>query len=372
MRARSDDCSKSRLVLQGDSRAELFIRPQRRPPRIPERSTGECRSRSDRVGKERVGNLGRQDASRLMSGASPPRSKAATLYPRGHAFMARLGVEPTTSPHVILRKLARRHGSAFADALVHAMATDDGETTELVHQSLSITLDTLGFVAIKQCACMEWLAGADLTTPRRLLDVGCGSGVVTCFLSELFPEAEIVGIDRCANAILRAREIAQRLGCTHVRFENIALDDTLAVQALGMFDLITAITAFHEAFPNEILGARGHRPGTANPVPEAPAAFVSLLAVLEVERGELLQIDRFPTRRQLSRWVGILAQSGMKPYPGQTDEVRYTFDHVEQRLPVLRSRRVLHSASAFVDVAGLDSQPSIELELPFPGPSDGS
>lgn len=37
--------------------------------------------------------------------------------------------------------------------------------------------------------------GAPLYNPRRILDVGCGTGIVSCYLGRTFPEAEVYGID---------------------------------------------------------------------------------------------------------------------------------------------------------------------------------
>ena len=36
---------------------------------------------------------------------------------------------------------------------------------------------------------------APLRNPRRILDVGCGTGIVTCHLGKTFPHAEVYGID---------------------------------------------------------------------------------------------------------------------------------------------------------------------------------
>ena len=42
-------------------------------------------------------------------------------------------------------------------------------------------------------------------TPRRILDFGCGLGDTTAHLAEVFPEAELVGVDTSASALEHAR-----------------------------------------------------------------------------------------------------------------------------------------------------------------------
>ncbi len=58
---------------------------------------------------------------------------------------------------------------------------------------------------------------------KKILDVGCDCGIVTCFLARCCPDAEVTGIDRSANAVARARELAEKLGVSNVRFEQASL-----------------------------------------------------------------------------------------------------------------------------------------------------
>ena len=55
----------------------------------------------------------------------------------------------------------------------------------------------------------EWRARdllAKIPRPRKILDYGCGQGGWIPFLSEVFPDAEIVGVDISRRALERARE----------------------------------------------------------------------------------------------------------------------------------------------------------------------
>ncbi len=59
---------------------------------------------------------------------------------------------------------------------------------------------------IKQQCVRDILASIPLSKNFRVLDYGCGSGFFTRFLGELFPEAELVGIDLSPHAIELAKE----------------------------------------------------------------------------------------------------------------------------------------------------------------------
>jgi len=59
--------------------------------------------------------------------------------------------------------------------------------------------------------------GSSTTRRDRLLDVGCGAGVLTCALRLALPHAEIVGIDAVPEAVACAQELAARLGSATCR-----------------------------------------------------------------------------------------------------------------------------------------------------------
>jgi len=71
----------------------------------------------------------------------------------------------------------------------------------------------------------------------KILDVGTGSGVIALSLAAEFPKAEIVGVDISEDALMLARENAERLDLANgVRF----LRSNLLENALPGFDLIVA------------------------------------------------------------------------------------------------------------------------------------
>jgi ubiquinone/menaquinone biosynthesis C-methylase UbiE len=72
---------------------------------------------------------------------------------------------------------------------------------------------------------------------RTLLDVGCGSGRLSFALTR--EARRIIGIDRSAEAIVRARDRALALGLDHVTF--VCCDaETIDYRDLGPIDLVVA------------------------------------------------------------------------------------------------------------------------------------
>ncbi|MDA1264789.1 MAG: methyltransferase domain-containing protein, partial [Planctomycetota bacterium] len=62
---------------------------------------------------------------------------------------------------------------------------------------------------------LELLARIPVEAPRRVVDLGCGTGNLTAALAARWPEAEVVGVDHSAEMLERAGEVAPA-----VRFEE--------------------------------------------------------------------------------------------------------------------------------------------------------
>ena len=87
----------------------------------------------------------------------------------------------------------------------------------------------------------RFLDEVDLPEPRRVLDLGCGTGNLTRAVAQRWPGCEVVGVDPSAPFVEAARERAAGLG-SRVRFElgdadDLPLDDGSVDAALGLLVL---------------------------------------------------------------------------------------------------------------------------------------
>jgi len=107
----------------------------------------------------------------------------------------------------------------------------------------------------------------------RILDIGCGSGELAIVLREVFPEAQVVGVDRDQLALAMARRAAEDRGITGI--EYIAADAETNLPE-GPFDLVLAsMVLYHTRRPERLLGnahaalAPGGRFWSRDPLPVA-------------------------------------------------------------------------------------------------------
>ena len=80
-------------------------------------------------------------------------------------------------------------------------------------------------------------------SPRRILDIGSGTGTSTFHLCRTFPEAEVIGVDLSPYYVDHANDRAKRKGLNarfiHAKGEDLPFDDE-------SFDLVASTFVFHE------------------------------------------------------------------------------------------------------------------------------
>ncbi|MBN1347038.1 MAG: methyltransferase domain-containing protein [Phycisphaerae bacterium] len=81
---------------------------------------------------------------------------------------------------------------------------------------------------------------------ERILDLGCGDGVLTARLAKLVPDGEVIGIDASAGMI----EASRKLEGGNLRFDLMDINE---IRLDGHFDLIFSNAALHWVLDHERL-----------------------------------------------------------------------------------------------------------------------
>ena len=81
-------------------------------------------------------------------------------------------------------------------------------------------------------------------SPRKILDLGCGTGSTTILLQQAFPNAEVIGLDLSPQMLVMSNYKAQQAGLNNIRWVH-GIAETTGFEA-GEFDVVTASLLFHE------------------------------------------------------------------------------------------------------------------------------
>lgn len=92
----------------------------------------------------------------------------------------------------------------------------------------------------------QGLIAAIQSNPRRILDLGCGTGSTTLMLKQAFPQAEVIGLDLSPYMLVMAEHKAKTAGLD-IKWQHGNAESTGFPNA--SFDIVTASLLFHETPP---------------------------------------------------------------------------------------------------------------------------
>jgi len=250
---------------------------------------------------------------------------------KAQRYLARVGLPDRPDPEPYRRLAAadpewfRRVCAADDDALALAEQADAGPAEILAaararYRLLYRDLDTAlaEYASRPVMIAAAWLRWWFEHHPpaARLLDVGCGPGVLTCAYGLALPDAEVVGIDAVPEAVACAGELAGRLGARNVSF---VVGDYLdaAVGGAGPVDQLVAVTALADGglYPQNPPGG-AEALSSVSDVDGAGREFRSPGVDRIVERlppgAAVLVFDRTPDVSQAVRLGAALLHAGVE------------------------------------------------------------
>lgn len=115
------------------------------------------------------------------------------------------------------------------------------ELVDYVNQSMKMSILAASFydyVFFRRV--MDYLLKYERYWTGDILDIGCGNGILACFLAMLHPESSVTGLDLSRNAVSVAEELAGSLSVENVNFT--------CAKAAGkrMYDTLFSCRTVHE------------------------------------------------------------------------------------------------------------------------------
>jgi len=210
---------------------------------------------------------------------------------------------------------------------------------------------------------MRWLARERRPGVRRVLDVGCDGGVLTCFLASLYPEAEVIGIDVNRSALRRAQELRNRLGLTNVSFDQVDGRRIAEGVAGGPCDLVVAVNVFEYLL--DFPAAAGYFSVTeAERIPvsaETVEVLETIAGVLRIGSGTLVAVEQFASDAQQWWFLRALGTAGLSIDWDRFGQIRYQTDPTGGGVPLVTAvRRGQHVPPSLDDLLAATLVPHLE------------
>lgn len=266
-------------------------------------------------------------------------------------YLQKLGLRPSKSPDQFWRELYTRHPRVLIDRLQDIVEARSEELREkpyvedlyrVKNDNLNLSLDFANYSADLYRRFFDWLVArrqsASGPSPQRILDLGSDNGIVTCFLAQLYPEAEVVGIDPCQTSVTCAQALAQKLNLDHVSFIRSTLVEA-ASSLRDRFDMVVSVRTFHE-----ILGSPPEQKVWAlNEIEVGPSEddlqLRSLAELLRDEQSQFISWERLAYSMDYVWWVKKLQRAGLEVDWEASELIRFHEVGDVNKMPVFVMRK---------------------------------
>ncbi len=234
----------------------------------------------------------------------------------GLVYLQSLNLKPVKTKKEFMDHIIRNAGPEVSTALFEELdRRAQGYMNEEYFYNLKNTdlKTSLAFAGaldgdIIRRAC-NWVADHRELFGKRILDVGCDNGVMSCFLAQAFPESEILSIDLSEAALDNARKLSEQLGLTNIRF---AKKDVRKLLAGDQYDTVFAMRGL---IPN--LAVSGQEDSSweleesSNYFARACGVYARALVQAVQPGGNLVTLEKIEKNGFLLGWMKALCNTGM-------------------------------------------------------------
>jgi SAM-dependent methyltransferase len=178
---------------------------------------------------------------------------------------------------------------------------------DLKNQNLDFGLDVAKRLADFYKNYCSWVATNVVTPPNRLLDIGCDNGIITCFYAYLYPEAEVIGVDKSKIGIRCAKQLAKRLELSNVSFVEVDFNEINRHFENESFDMITSVRTLHEVMGTIPFPVYWNLKDHLEEYPvKADYRYIKKIERLLEEDGKYISAERLENPAAVGQWANLL------------------------------------------------------------------
>jgi len=230
-------------------------------------------------------------------------------------YLPKTGMTARVSQELFRADLLTRFGDA-AERYLESCRVSRRDSVES-HAVMSANLDLATAIRSEYWgdryeAFLSWFVTAGLPRPGRILDIGCDTGIQTCFFATFYPEAQVIGVDQCAKSLRCAQRLAERLGLKNVQFVQAMLPELPPDLVSQKFDMIVSSFVAGPFFDEVTVPLRSIEEAQSKTRDPRLETYARLLAgLLTDEESLLVGFERCRVPVQLARWIRALHDAGI-------------------------------------------------------------
>jgi SAM-dependent methyltransferase len=186
-----------------------------------------------------------------------------------------------------------------------------------------------------------WFASMEEPPPNRILDIGCDNGIITCFYAFLYPETEIIGIDKSRSGVACATQLAERLELSNVSFIELDYNDLNKHFSSNTFDIITTVRTLHEVMGTIPYPIYWSLKDYLEKYPvKADYRYIKVIERLLKDDGRYISAERLENPAAVGQWSNLLNLADLSIDWGKSGFIEFHETGSNHKAPIMVSRRV--------------------------------
>ena len=232
----------------------------------------------------------------------------------GLMYVQKLGVHPAKRMQDFVNVFERKYGHQASydylgtlDVLIEERKIE--EKYEFKNKDFEKSILYTGMVDadfIRKVA--NWITENKMYFGNKILDVGCDCGIMSCFLASALPDSEITSIDKGSNAIVVARQLANKMNLNNITF----VQGNVKTAELGAFDTVISMRTLQENREKDIEAACWDIEDMCSHIRTEIAEYTSRLSGLVGDDGSLIMIERSDIDPFFLAYLLELNENGMQ------------------------------------------------------------
>ena len=222
------------------------------------------------------------------------------------SFFEELGISPAADWDELCRRCEAVSGLTYIQQVMK-IVNDRGQSKKGLDKALynkkntnfGFALTFTGGVDYNYLSNLfDWILKNEKYFGATILDVGCDIGIVSCFLGRLFPDKQIIAIDKFEKSIAIAQKLSEKLNVKNVVFKR-----TDVAKVDGVFDTVFSSRTMHENVGSTSLDMSRDLQQICDTHKELASAYSRELTRLVAFGGFLVSCERCEIDPAFAGWM---------------------------------------------------------------------